>query len=105
MCAVLHYLGDRRDPRGARELPELGQLRLSVDPLRKDPNDETALRLRPWRGIGLASGHAGISPRWPGPVPAPAARLAARTLELVDIPSVSRGEAAIREHLLALITP
>jgi succinyl-diaminopimelate desuccinylase len=32
-------------------------------------------------------------------------RLAARTLELVDIPSVSRGEAAIREHLLALIPP
>ena len=32
-------------------------------------------------------------------------RLAARTLELVDIPSVSRGEAAIREHLLTLIPP
>jgi len=32
-------------------------------------------------------------------------RLAARTLELVDIPSVSRDEAAIREHLLALIPP
>ena len=32
-------------------------------------------------------------------------RLAARTLELVDISSVSRDEAAIREHLLALIPP
>jgi len=30
-------------------------------------------------------------------------RLAARTLELVDIPSESRHEAAIREHLLALV--
>jgi succinyl-diaminopimelate desuccinylase len=32
-------------------------------------------------------------------------RLAARTLELVDIPSESRDEAAIREHLLALVPP
>ncbi|MGH3064989.1 MAG: succinyl-diaminopimelate desuccinylase [Gaiellaceae bacterium] len=32
-------------------------------------------------------------------------RLAARTLELVDIPSVSGSEAAIREHLLALVPP
>jgi succinyl-diaminopimelate desuccinylase len=32
-------------------------------------------------------------------------RLAARTLELVDIPSESRHEAAIREHLLALVPP
>ncbi|MEP6892611.1 MAG: succinyl-diaminopimelate desuccinylase [Gaiellaceae bacterium] len=30
-------------------------------------------------------------------------RLAARTLELVDIPSESRNEAAIREHLLSLV--
>jgi succinyl-diaminopimelate desuccinylase len=32
-------------------------------------------------------------------------RLASRTLELVDIPSESRQEAAIREHLLALVPP
>jgi succinyl-diaminopimelate desuccinylase len=32
-------------------------------------------------------------------------RLAARTLELVDIPSESRHEAAIREHLLPLVPP
>ena len=32
-------------------------------------------------------------------------RLAARTLELVDIPSASRHEAAIRDHLLALVPP
>jgi succinyl-diaminopimelate desuccinylase len=34
-----------------------------------------------------------------------AERLAQRTLELVDIPSESRHEAAIREHLLALVPP
>ena len=32
-------------------------------------------------------------------------RLAARTLELIDIPSVSRTEDAIREHLLSLVPP
>ena len=32
-------------------------------------------------------------------------RLAARTLELIDIPSVSRNEDAIREHLLSLVPP
>ncbi len=40
-----------------------------------------------------------------GSVAALADRLAARTLELVDIPSESRDEAAIREHLLGLIPP
>src|SRR6516225_8653882 len=30
-------------------------------------------------------------------------RLAARTLELVDIPSESRNEAAVRDHLLTLL--
>jgi succinyl-diaminopimelate desuccinylase len=34
-----------------------------------------------------------------------AERLARRTLELVDIPSESRAEKAIREHLLALVPP
>jgi succinyl-diaminopimelate desuccinylase len=34
-----------------------------------------------------------------------AERLARRTLELVDIPSESRGEEAIREHLLSLVPP
>lgn len=38
-------------------------------------------------------------------VTALADRLAARTLELVDIPSVSRSEGAIREHLLTLVPP
>jgi succinyl-diaminopimelate desuccinylase len=34
-----------------------------------------------------------------------AARLAARTLELIDIPSESRHEQAIREHVLGLVPP
>jgi succinyl-diaminopimelate desuccinylase len=34
-----------------------------------------------------------------------AQRLAARTLELIDIPSESRHEAAIREHLLSVVPP
>jgi succinyl-diaminopimelate desuccinylase len=42
-------------------------------------------------------------PRYAGAVTPLAERLAARTLELVDIPSESRHEEAIREHLLALV--
>jgi succinyl-diaminopimelate desuccinylase len=44
-------------------------------------------------------------PRYAHPVTALADRLAARTLELVDIPSESGQEAAIREHLLELVPP
>jgi succinyl-diaminopimelate desuccinylase len=44
-------------------------------------------------------------PRYAPPVTGLADRLAARTLELVDIPSESRNEEAIREHLLTLIPP
>ena len=42
-------------------------------------------------------------PRYAPPVTALADRLAARTLELVDIPSQSGNEAAIREHVLELV--
>jgi succinyl-diaminopimelate desuccinylase len=44
-------------------------------------------------------------PRYAPPVTALADRLAARTLELVDIPSESRHEEELREHLLALVPP
>jgi succinyl-diaminopimelate desuccinylase len=44
-------------------------------------------------------------PRYAAAVTALADRLAARTLELVDIPSQSGKEAAIREHLLGLVPP
>src|SRR3990172_8638208 len=63
MSAMLHDLGDGRNTCSARELPQLGQLCLIVAALGKDADDETALRLRPWSGIGLASGHGGIMPR------------------------------------------
>jgi succinyl-diaminopimelate desuccinylase len=42
-------------------------------------------------------------PGYAAPVTALADRLAARTLELVDIPSQSGSEAAVREHLLELV--
>jgi succinyl-diaminopimelate desuccinylase len=44
-------------------------------------------------------------PRYAPPVTGLADRLAARTLELVDIPSESRHEEQIREHLLTLVPP
>jgi succinyl-diaminopimelate desuccinylase len=44
-------------------------------------------------------------PRYAPPVTALSDRLAARTLELVDIPSQSEDECAIREHLLTLVPP
>jgi succinyl-diaminopimelate desuccinylase len=44
-------------------------------------------------------------PRYAPAVTALADRLAARTLELVDIPSQSGHEEAIREHVLALVPP
>jgi succinyl-diaminopimelate desuccinylase len=44
-------------------------------------------------------------PRYAPPVTGLADRLAARTLELVDIPSVSLHERAIREHLHGLVPP
>jgi succinyl-diaminopimelate desuccinylase len=44
-------------------------------------------------------------PGYAAPVTALADRLAARTLELVDIPSESLHEQAIREHLRALVPP
>ena len=46
-----------------RELAELGELVVAVDPLREDPDDEAALRLRPRCRIGLARGHEEIMPR------------------------------------------
>src|SRR5262249_53885675 len=81
-----------RDARGARELPDLGELRGRVRALRVDANEEPALRLRPGRGIGLAGGHREIMPRYAPRVTALADRLAARTLELVNIASPSGEE-------------
>jgi succinyl-diaminopimelate desuccinylase len=44
-------------------------------------------------------------PRYAQSVTALADRLAERTLELIDIPSESESEAAIRDHVLALVPP
>jgi len=99
---VLDELGDRLDARGPRELAQFGELLLAVHAFREHPHDEAAFRLRPGRGIGLAHGHGRIMPRYAPPVTGLAERLAARTLELVNIPSVSLHERAIREHLHAL---
>lgn len=46
-----------------------------------------------------------MPPRYPPGVSALSERLAARTLELVDIPSESGDEARIRDHLLELVPP
>jgi succinyl-diaminopimelate desuccinylase len=100
---MLHELGDRAHARRARELVELGELERAVRPLRVDADEEPALRLRPGCGIGLARSHGRIMPRYAGAVTGLADRLAARTLELVDIPSESGSEDAIREHLLTLV--
>src|SRR3970282_2593105 len=88
-----------------RNLAEVGDVRLAIASFREDPDDESALRLRPGGRIGLARGHSEIMPRYAASVTGLAERLAARTLELVDIPSESGSEAEIREHLLGLVAP
>jgi succinyl-diaminopimelate desuccinylase len=103
MLTVLHDLPDRVDSGGPGELTELVDLRVGVHPFRVHGDEKSALRLRPGCGIGLAGGHCGIMPRYAPPVTTLADRLAARTLELVDIPSPSGAELAIRERVLELI--
>src|SRR5215510_7592158 len=103
MNAVLDHVADGLDAGCSGELRQLAEPVGRVRPLGKDAEEEPALRLRPGCGIGLACGHREIMPRYAPPVTALADRLAARTLELVDIPSQSGDEAAIREHVLALV--
>jgi len=105
VLAVLDDLADRTDPRRAGELAKLGQFAVAVRPLRVDADEESTLRLRPGCGIGLARSHRGSMPRYAPRVTALADRLAARALELVDIPSPSGEEEAIRERLLELVPP
>ena len=103
--AMLHERADRRNTGRPGELGELGELLGPVCALSIDADEEPALRLRPGCGIGLARSHRVIMPRYAPAVTALADRLAARTLELVDIPSQSGHEDAIRAHLLALVPP
>jgi succinyl-diaminopimelate desuccinylase len=96
---VTHGGGTRRPC----ELPEFCELVRTVRALWVHADEEGTLRLRPGCGIGLARSHRRIMPRYAPAVTALADRLAARTLELVDIPSQSGSEAAIREHVLELV--
>ena len=86
--AVLNDLSYGCSTRGACELTELREL-VAGRALRIHADEERPLRLRPGRGIGLARSHRGIMPRYAPAVTVLADRLAARTLELVDIPSES----------------
>ena len=100
---MLDHVIDRQNSRGAREVAQLTELELTVRAFRVDADEEPALRLRPRCGIGLARSHREIMPRYAPAVTALADRLAARTLELVNIPSTSGAEAAIRGHVLGLV--
>ena len=102
---MLDELSARCDTSGACQLLELLELVVPVGALRIDADEKSALRLRPRCGIGLARSHRRIMPLYAPAVTALADRLAARTLELVDIPSESGSEAAIREHALGLVPP
>jgi succinyl-diaminopimelate desuccinylase len=103
MGPVLDDLADGQDAGRACELAELSELVLRARALRVDAEEKRTLRLRPGCGIGLARSHREIMPRYAPAVTALADRLAARTLELVDIPSQSGHEAAIRDHVLGLM--
>jgi succinyl-diaminopimelate desuccinylase len=100
---VLDKRSDRIDARSARKLRELGEFVRAVDAFGIDSDEESALRLRPRGGIGLARSHGGIMPRYAPAVTALADRLAERTVELVNLPSESGSEAAIRERVLSLV--
>jgi succinyl-diaminopimelate desuccinylase len=102
---MLDELPARRYTGGARQLLQLSELGAAVGALWIDADEKSTLRLRPRCGIGLARSHRRIMPRYAPAVTALADRLAARTLELVDISSESGTEAAIREHVLGLVPP
>ena len=79
------------------------ELVVRVGALREDGEHEPALGLRrPGRARLVAASHRGLCHAWARC--ACRRRLAARTLELVDIPSESRDEAAIAAHV-ALARP
>ena len=122
--APLDDLGDRCDSGRARELTELGELAVDVCALWQHREKQPTLGLRASPELGFACGHRskyapGARTRrstWEIRVQARpssslaavttlAERLAERTLELVDIPSESHNEAAIRDRLRSLVPP
>jgi succinyl-diaminopimelate desuccinylase len=96
---VLHDLSDRLDASGARELLELGQLVGAVGTGRKHSDEEPTLGLGRPGAIGLSRRHSAVIM-----TPAmPTSDLAARTLELVDVPSESRQEHRAMELVRSLL--
>jgi succinyl-diaminopimelate desuccinylase len=93
MRAVLDDPRDRLHERRACELLELGELVGAVDPGCEHGEDEPALGLLARHGIGLSHRHSTVIMTAAVPTP----DLAARTLELVDVPSESYAEAAAME--------
>jgi succinyl-diaminopimelate desuccinylase len=96
---VLDDLGHRLDEGGARELLELRELVGGIDAGSEHREDEPALGLRDPRAIGLSHRHPVVimTPAVPNP------DLAARTLELVDVPSESRHEGAAMDLVRTLL--
>src|SRR5262249_48971254 len=94
--AMLHDASDRLDAGRPRQLLDLGELLVGIQPLTQDREDEPALRL-----LGTWNHQTALCPPSPGhveqstaitPAASPDQALAERTRALVDIPSVSRGE-------------
>src|SRR5439155_8101788 len=95
--AMLDDGADRLDAGGAGELTDLRELVLVVRAGSKDCEHQPALEL----GLVLETTHAKIMPVMAQNPHVDS--LAARTLELVDIPSVSRDEARIVDHVRGLM--
>src|SRR5690242_18246357 len=91
MRTMLNQARDRLDTGRARELLELGKLVVRVDALCEHGEDEPALGLEARRRYGLSHRHLQVIM----PLAVEAPDLAGRTLQLVDVPSESRSEAAL----------
>ena len=102
--ALLDELGDRLDARRAGELAQLAELLLGVGGARQDGENEPALGLDARAGCSGASSPRGLCHACRR-CPTSPTRLAARTLELVNIPSESRHEAEIAAHVRSLVPP
>ena len=92
---VLDDAAERLDARGARQLLDLGQLRVGIRTLGQHREDEAALRVVRSRLPGTWNHRASMTPAAESP------DLAGRTLALVDIASPSREEAAVYDYVTA----
>jgi succinyl-diaminopimelate desuccinylase len=96
---VLDDPADRLDLRRPRQLLELGELVGAVGPLREHGDEEPTLGLGRPGAIGLSRRHLAVIM-----TPAmPTSDLAARTLQLVDVPSESRRERPAMELVRSLL--